>query len=343
MSDKLQLTKKALDEAPDLKTMFELAPVRHNAVMNLVRTTGVTEEKAAMHYEREKILFFKALQSNKKIESCERFTIYSAWIELMASGLTLNDGHSYIIPYGKQAQFQVGWKGRLEQLSQIPEIVNIPPPQVVYENDEFDYELGDSPKIIKHKPAPSHEGKRLTFVYLVLQKQSGKETHLMNREEVLSIRDRYSQGYKLYMTACAEAKVEPGQPIVKEGKYGPYTIEPPMWITAEPQAWKKTLVKRVYSGIPNKTARMKALDERIKANMDIEDGRHEEQTHDINYGLEEEAPAAQTRQQLPPVKKQETKPVIITEAGTKVDTTTGEEIKEKTAIDEAIGNPEDSF
>lgn len=288
MSDKLQLTMTALNGAKDLREMFEMPAVRANAILNLVKTRGKNEKDAALHYEREKILFFKALQANKKLEACDRFTIYSSWIELHASGLSLNDGESYIIPYGKVAQFQIGWKGRLSQMGLIPEIINIPPPQVVYENDIFEYELGENPRIIKHIPAKANQG-QLAFVYLLIEKKSGKELHIMNRTEVLAIRDQYSKTYGAYITECTAANVKVGMPVPKTGQYGPYTIDPPMWVTAEPEAWKKTLVKRAYKSQQNKTARMKALDERIK-------DADEETTHDIEYGVVNDQPKLEPNQ-----------------------------------------------
>lgn len=300
MSDKLSLTIQTLNSAKDLKEMFELPAVRHNAVTNRMKTLGASEAQAVMHYEREKILFFKALQANKKLESCDRFSIYSSWIELHASGQTLNEGHAYIIPYGAQAQFQIGWKGRLDMMGQIPEIENVPPPQVVHDNDEFDYELGDKPRIIRHKPAKIGSG-NLTHVYLVIQKTSGNETHIMTRAEVLAIRDRYSKTYLDYARACEEAKVELGKPVTRTGQYGPYTIEPPsMWFDAGgSEGWKKTIVKRAWKSQSNKSARMKAIDAKIANNTDPEDGSGGQETHDIDYGLQEQ-PALSEASKTPP-------------------------------------------
>lgn len=274
--------------AKDLREMFDIEAVRYNSILNLVKTTGKTEAAATMHYEREKILFFKLMQTSKDLEKCDRFSIYSAWVELHASGATLNEGHAYIIPYGKVAQFQMGWKGRLEQLVQIPNIVNIPPPQVVYDNDEFDYELGEKPRIIKHKPAKENRGE-LAYVYVVVEKSSGLEVHIMTKAEVHNIRDRYSIPYKKYIAECSAQGKNIGEPLIKKmnGPNGPWdlTIEPPMWITSPDQAWKKTLVKRVYNSTP-KSARMKALDERIKNNFDPEDDTIETNHETIDLGIE---------------------------------------------------------
>lgn len=286
MSNKLALTRKVLEDTKSLQEMFELEPVRINAIQNYVKTSGKSEAMAAMHYEREKILFFKVASTLSK---CDKFSVYSSWIELMASGSTLNEGHAYIIGYGKTAQFQMGWRGRLDQIGMIPEVINVPPAQIVRENDEFDYELGEKPRVIKHKPLLKGDRGQLTHVYLIIEKTSGYETHLMTRDQVIAIRDRYSQGYKTYVEACEKhgKKIGDTIEIPKEWEGRKYTqkIEPPMWVSDEETAWKKTLVKRAYNSQANKTARMKAIDEKIIKHVDPEDGTVK--TDEINYGMDE--------------------------------------------------------
>lgn len=297
MSEKLQLTQKALTEAKDLRAVFELEPFKYNFVDNYLKTTG--RKNGAMIFERERVLFMKALSENKKLEKCERFTIYAAFIELAVSGLTLNDGITYIIPYGNKAQFQIGWKGRLEQISHIDIVQFANEPQLVYtsELDDFDFELGENPRIIKHKPSKTRGKSKddlIEWVYFIINTTLGPKTWMMSRTDVHQIRDQYSQTYRSYMAECVAKNVEPGKPIEKKmtGSNGPYTItiDPPFWVTSEGEAFKKTIVKRGYKFLP-KTPRLKALDERIKGNLDIEDGTQEE-THDINYGLANEAEAA---------------------------------------------------
>src|SRR5688572_17071721 len=114
MSNALVLTKSALEAPKSTAEMFELEAFKMNAIANYEKTTG--QKNGALVYERERILFMKLLsdpKAGKKLQACTRFSIYSAFIELFVSALTLNDGLAYIIPYGDVAQFQVGWKGRL--------------------------------------------------------------------------------------------------------------------------------------------------------------------------------------------------------------------------------------
>lgn len=293
-NNKLTLTVSALKAPANLAGVFELEPFQNNFVKNLVKTSGMPEEGALMKFEREKILFMKAISANKELEKCDRFTIYSAFIELAVSGLSLLDGETYIIPYGGKAQFQVGYKGRVNQMNTLPGIVHVNMPQVVYDCDEFDYELGEFPKVIKHKPHKRTKENLLTHVYIVVEREPtpsnprAKDVYIMDRIEVLAIRDRYSQSYRNYVADCKKLNKEIGSTFKKslERKDGSGSfdiwVEPPMWITSEEEAWKKTIVKRAYKWVP-KTARLKALDAKIAANVDPETGEVESET--IDYGI----------------------------------------------------------
>ena len=292
-NNKLALTLSALNTPANLAGVFELEPFQNNFVNNLVKTSGISQELALMKFEREKILFMKAISGNKDLEKCERFSVYSAFIELAVSGQSLLDGEAYIIPYGKKAQFQVGYKGRINQMNTLPGIVHVAMPQVVYDVDDFDYVLGEEPRILKHKPVKVRPKEAvLTHVYLIIERDpthsspKAKDVYLMDREEVLGIRDRYSQSYRMYIADCKKLNKEIGSTFKKhigEASAGfDVWVEPPMWIANETEAWKKTVVKRAYKWVP-KTPRMKALDAKIAANVDPETGEVDGQQ--IDYGL----------------------------------------------------------
>lgn len=300
----LALTGAMLNAPARLADVFELEPLQKNWVGNRVKTTGEPEEKAAMIFEREKLLFLKAVSTNKQLEKCDRFSIYSAFIELAVSGVSLNDGEAYIIPYGQKATFQIGYKGRVNQIQSLPGIQYVQMPQVVYDVDDFDYTLGERPRILKHKPGKRTDDSIITHVYMVIERDPSRtgspifDTYVMTRDEVLAIRDRYSQSYKQYLADCKELKKEIGSTFtkrvtLKDGRSWDQTVEPPMWITAEAEAFKKTIVKRAYKWVP-KTARMKALDARIESNPDPETGEATEEVHDIDYGIHDDSehPAA---------------------------------------------------
>lgn len=272
----LALTQAALAAPADLKGVFEIEAFKNNCVANYEKTTGRSD--GSMIFEREKILFMKLLsdpKSGPKLAKCSRFSIYSSMVELFVSGLTLNEGQAYVIPYGEQAQFQIGWKGRLEQMSRMPQIREVYSPEVVMTNelDNFIYTLGEEPRIVQHIPAKNRDitpENKIEWVYVILDKGHRKKCVMMSRQQVLNIRDRYSIPYKNY--------------IKNGGKWSDgKAMDPPFWITDEMAAFKKTVVKRAYDSEP-KTARMKALDEKLKNHVDIED--QQEEIEAIDYGIE---------------------------------------------------------
>lgn len=282
MSNKLQLTKNALVEAPSLSAMLEIPALVHNCMLNYSQTTGQGMAKAAMVYEREKILFLKAVESNPELAKCDRFSIYSSMVELFVSGLSLNEGLSYLIPTKGKARFQIGYKGRVEQINQLPNIELAAPAQVVYMSDEFDYELGEKPRIIKHKPAKGR-GKDpldlMEFAYFIITETNGNnQVHIMQRHEILAIRDKYSQPYKSW-------KANPTWDNGNKKDLPLWVIEYEGKIVDNPEAFKKTVIHRAYKTVP-KTARMKALDERIKDVPDVED--EQDDSGKINYGLDDD-------------------------------------------------------
>lgn len=343
MSQALKLTKAALDAPQNLQGVFEVEAFKSNYVNNYLKTTGKSDGE--MKFERERILFMKALQENKKLEQCDRFSIYASFIELAVSGLTLLDGQAYIIPYGQQAQFQIGWKGRLEQIAAMPGIRFVPEPILVYSNDEsFDYEIQNGVTVIlKHKPAKTHGPEdTIDFVYMTIETDHGFKTWMMSRSEVLAIRDRYSKGYQQYMRNGG--KWQDGKPM-----------DPPFWITNEGEAFKKTLVKRAYKYLP-KNAKQKALDQKIATHYDHQDGTINEDAA-IDYGFEvdpmsEEAKSAQpagdvkVQQRAPrtPKAKVETPAAATTVQvqGDTVDTDSGEVYSEGPKDDDEADAPTQS-
>ena len=147
--NKLALTKKMLEDPKNLSEMFELTQFKGSFVKNYQNINGKTN--GDLVWEREKMVFLQKVASDAKISQCTRLSIYGAFTELAASGLSLVDDNAYLIPYKDVLQFQIGWKGRLEQISKIEGIKSINEPMVVYASDDFDYTLAPNVEILKHK------------------------------------------------------------------------------------------------------------------------------------------------------------------------------------------------
>jgi recombination protein RecT len=110
---------------------------------------------------------------------------------------------------------------------------------VVYENDEFEYELGLEP-VLKHKPAKSNRGEPAHVYATFHTKDGGYGFEVMSMDDVREHAKKFSDA-------------------VKNGKFSP-------WTTNFEEMAKKTVLKRVLKYAPMKTdfARALATDETVK-------------------------------------------------------------------------------
>jgi recombination protein RecT len=99
-------------------------------------------------------------------------------------------GSGYLIAYGNTCTFSPGYRGLIDlatrgEDSRVADIWAY----VVYENDEFDYALGDAP-YITHKPKGlvGDRGKPIGVYMVALLTNGSKKCEVMNWSEVLEIR-----------------------------------------------------------------------------------------------------------------------------------------------------------
>lgn len=146
-----------------------------------------------------------AVTMNPDLAACTPASFIGAMLQAAALGLEPNTplGQAYLIPYNrnvnengkwhqvKEAQFQLGYRGMIELAHRSGEFKSIEA-HVVYENDEFEYELGLEPKL-KHKPAMKNRG-AITWVYAIYKLQSGGYGfEVMSVEDINTHRDKYSK------------------------------------------------------------------------------------------------------------------------------------------------------
>ena len=140
-----------------------------------------------------------AVTLNPDLAACTPASFIGAMLQAAALGLEPNTplGQAYLIPYYnrksgvKEAQFQLGYRGMIELAHRSGEFKSIEA-HVVYENDEFEYELGLEPKL-KHKPAMKNRG-NITWVYAIYKLQSGGYGfEVMSVEDINIHRDKYSK------------------------------------------------------------------------------------------------------------------------------------------------------
>ena len=168
-------------------------------------------------------------------------------------------GQAYLIPYknkGKlECQFQVGYKGLLDLAYRNPQIQTIQA-QCVYENDEFEYELGLEPKLI-HKPAIGDRGSLILVYALWKSKNGGFGFEVMSKADIDAHARKFSQSFG--------------------SSFSP-------WKTNYEEMAKKTVIKRCLKYAPVKSDFVRAMtnDETIKSDISV----------DMSEVLDEQEPIA---------------------------------------------------
>ena len=204
---------------------------------------------AVLTPERFTRMVLSAVSANKDLAACETKSFLAAMMQAAQLGLEPNTplGQAYIIPYRDnksgtlRAQFQLGYKGMID-LAYRSNQVSVIDAQVVYENDEFDYELGLEPKL-KHKPALSNRGKPILYYGMFRTKDGGFGFQVMSYDDIVAHARKFSKAFTS----------------------GP-------WSTNFDEMAKKTVLKKVLKYAPLKSDFLRGIsaDETVKSTLDPE-------------------------------------------------------------------------
>ena len=194
--------------------------------------------------ERFTRITLSALSTNAKLAETTPQSFLGAMMTAAQLGLEPNTplGQAYLIPYRNhgvlECQFQLGYKGLIDLAYRSGEVSTIQA-HVVYENDEFEYELGLEPKL-RHVPAKSDRGDPVFFYAVFRTKDGGYGFDVMSVDDVRAHAKKYSKAYS----------------------NGP-------WQTNFEEMAKKTVLKRVLKYAPLKTDFVRGLsaDETIKTRI----------------------------------------------------------------------------
>ena len=204
---------------------------------------------SVMTPERFTRIAMTAVTQTPQLEECTPGSFIGALLTAAQLGLEPNTplGQAYLIPFKNhgvlEAQFQLGYRGLIELAHRSGELKSIEA-HIVYENDEFEYELGLEPKL-KHIPAMKNKG-GIAWVYAVYKLASGGFGF-----EVMSFED-IEKHKKKYSKAAAKG-------------FSP-------WTTSWEEMAKKTVIKRVLKYAPLKTDFVKAMrDDETTLNFTAED------------------------------------------------------------------------
>ena len=188
--------------------------------------------------ERFTRIVMTTISTNPALQKCTPQSFLGAVMQAAQLGVEPNTplGQAYLIPYGNQVQFQLGYKGLIDLAYRSGEVQSLQAHEV-YEHDTFEYELGLNPKL-KHIPALTNRGDVILYYAVIKFKNGGEGFEVMSKEDV---------------EAFAKAKS-------KTYGRGP-------WQTDFDEMAKKTVLKKVLKYAPMKTdfIRAVATDETVKS------------------------------------------------------------------------------
>lgn len=156
---------------------------------------GMKDRIAAVlpkHLTAERVLQMAAttISKNPKIAQCSPASLLGAVMQASILGFPPVDalGYCYFVPYGRDVQFQIGYRGMVE-LARRSGKIRMVYAETVREGDEFDVAFGLEPKL-KHTPKMD-SSKPLTHVYAVCHfLDGGYNFVVLSRSEIERLRMR---------------------------------------------------------------------------------------------------------------------------------------------------------
>ena len=149
--------------------------------------------------ERFTRMALSALNTTPKLRECTPMSFLAALMNAAQLGLEPNTplGQAYLIPYNNkgvmECQFQIGYKGLIDLSYRNPQM-QIISAQAVYENDEFEYELGLNPKL-EHRPALGDRGEVRLFYGMFKLVNGGFGFEVMSKTAMNAYAREYSKAF----------------------------------------------------------------------------------------------------------------------------------------------------
>lgn len=161
------------------------------------------------------------INKTPKLAQCTQESFFAALMTCSQLGLEPDGRLAHLIPYGTQCQLIIDYKGLVDLAYRSKEVLSIHA-DVIYEGDEFEYDLG---QVKKHTPwnwrkdKPASKG-NLLGAYCIVKMQGAEKHEVMSLDEIEAIKKRS-----------------------KSSSSGP-------WVTDFNEMAKKTVFKRASKWIP---------------------------------------------------------------------------------------------
>lgn len=221
--------------AEDAKNALSPARQKQEMVVNTFKSMNLMLKEVLPKIitpERMARVCLTNFRLNPKLFECSKESIVGAVLQSAQLGLEPLLGRAYLIPYGNECQFQLGYKGMIELFYRNPEAKSLEA-RIVYENDYFKYEFGTE-SFLKHIPTDKDRGKVKGYYAVAKLKTGAYGFEYMTIQEAEVHAKKYSQAYR-------------------KGYTSPYQTEPD-------QMFLKTVIKKALKYMPMTVELQKALD-----------------------------------------------------------------------------------
>lgn len=193
--------------------------------VDLERMSGQFKAALPAHIPLERFarVVMTAIQNNPRLMNCSRTSLWNAAVKAAQDGLLPDGREGAIIDFKGQAMFLPMVAGIRKKARNSGEITTWDS-AVVYENDLFQYQLGDNP-FIDHKPALTIRGDPVAVYSVCTLKSGEKSREVMTVDEINGIKKRS---------------------LMKNPEKGP-------WGTDWGEMARKTVIKRHAKSLPMST------------------------------------------------------------------------------------------
>lgn len=131
------------------------------------------------------------VRKTPKLLECDKLSLLTAlanvaYFRFMPSSAS---GEAYLIPYGKEAKFQIGYQGLLTLVNRTGQVSTIRG-NIVYKNDIFEYEEGLEARLV-HKPAVfgTDRGEEIGVYTVATMKDGNKSFMVMSKSDVMKVKN----------------------------------------------------------------------------------------------------------------------------------------------------------
>lgn len=177
----------------DVSTIERMPKPIDEARLQLQQMNSQFQAALPAHIPAERFarVVMTALQNNPTLLKCERRSLWNAAMRAAQDGLLPDGREGAMAPYkDRDGNFQAQWMPMIfgiRKKARNSGEIGTWEAYCVYENDAFEFELGDEP-FIRHKPALGDRGKIIAAYSIATLKDGSKSREVMSIKEVEEVR-----------------------------------------------------------------------------------------------------------------------------------------------------------